>query len=336
MAIIHPWGKVDWLFGKVPSAKWLVVASNSFEERCTALPLMLEEKSIVNEVVCIDVTSPNRKFDNSLKNLKNKNKCIFNTVFANRVSYVEHALNVQPGVWNDLAKDITSATDSVVLDITALPKRVFFFLLKKLIVDSRIKNIIACYTRAKSYKEGKLTEDAEPPSALPGFGRITADDNGSLVIVSVGYMSFNLNDYLEQGSVKNIKYLFPFPPGSPSFRRNWHLLHKIAHISGVSTKADSIKRIHAMDMFAALDWLNETRAEMVVNKGLNMDMIPLGPKTHSLAMALSYIGNEECSEVIYSQPRLYHPNYSEGIMRDANNSPEIYAYCLKADGIKQF
>lgn len=336
MAIVHPWGKVEWLFDKLDRKKWVTIASNSFEDRCLALPLKLKEMDIVDKVYCIDVKSPNGRFDDKINELKYENKKVFKSTFLNRVTFFENQLMAQPNVWNDIAREVAYNTDSIVIDITTLPKRVFFFIIKKLMKEAGIKNIIACYTRAESYKEGKLTEDAEPPSALPGFARTSSENRGSLVVVSVGYMSFNLNDYLEQGNVKAVKYLFPFPPGSPSFRRNWHLLHKIAHTSGVSTKEENIKRVHAMDMFSALEWLKEIRAGSVESKGLNMDMIPLGPKTHSLAMALNYLDNEDYSEVVYSQPRLYYPNYSKGIMVDDNKNHEIYAYCLKVGGVQQF
>ncbi|GGC76711.1 hypothetical protein [Vreelandella lutescens] len=337
MPMIHPWGKFDWMFDKLDKRNWLVISSNSFEERCLALPLKLKERKLVDKVLCIDLTSPNAKFKDEISDAKSKNKNIYQHNFKGKIDFFEEDLLVSPSYWNDFSNEIINSNcDSIVIDITALPKRVFFFLIKKMVREKAIKNLVACYTRAGSYKEGKLTEDAEPPAALPGFAKTSTDYKESLVVVSVGYMSFNLNDYLEQGSVKDVKYMFPFPPGSPSFRRNWNLLHKISLTSVGETKANNIRRVHAMDMFAALDWLKEIRKNEVSEKSFNMDMIPLGPKTHALAMALNYLDYEDHSEVVYSQPRLYHPEYSKGVMLDADNIPEIYSYCLKVRGIKMF
>jgi hypothetical protein len=205
-----------------------------------------------------------------------------------------------------------------------MPKRAFLFLVKQLMANTGVQDLVVSYTRASSYKEGRLTENAEPPAAIPGFARVTSEQGGSTVVVSVGYMAFNLSELLEQSQGKVLKFLFPFPPGSPAFRRNWNLLHQLAPDIAIQTE---IRRLHAMDMFAALDWLTVIGSE---NSGA-IDMIPLGPKPHALAMALACKRIGESTELLYSQPRIYHPDYSSGIGKTQSGSADIVAYCLRRD-----
>lgn len=199
-----------------------------------------------------------------------------------------------PSDLNSIVQDVASDGASLIIDISAMPKRVFLFLVKRALALPQVRDVVVCYTRAERYKEGVLTSSAQPPAALPGFAREgLIGNNGSGVIVSVGYMAFNLGDYLEQANGTQLKFLFPFPPGSPAFRRNWNLLHRLAPDLSLETE---IRRIHAMDLFAAFDWL---RGELSSSR-LPIDMIPLGPKPHALAMALAQQTRPDDSEVLYS------------------------------------
>ncbi|OLY71431.1 hypothetical protein AU074_16680 [Pseudomonas sp. ATCC PTA-122608] len=86
-----------------------------------------------------------------------------------------------------------------------------------------------------------------------------------------------------------------------------------------------IKRINSMDMFSALDWLKDIKQE---TNG-NIDMIPIGPKPHALAMGLAFPSMGDSAEISYSQPRLYHPDYSYGILKDEFGNSDVTAYCLR-------
>lgn len=334
MAVINPWGKAGWVFDRIGNKRWASLISTSFEPRCRGLVDWLIERNISDKYYCVDIKPQNNRFYENIKSLKESHKNYFELVLPGLVEFYEQDLLEELSVWNDLATDIARSHPSIIVDMSTLPKRVSLFVIKKLMISNDVKDLVVCYTKAESYKEGKLTEDALPPAALPGFARLSADSEDSVVVVSVGYMSYNLSEYLEQSQVKHVKHMFPFPPGSPSFRRNWRLLHKLSP-SNVPDKFDDIKRIHAMDMFAALHWLRGVRESSLTFRNLNIEMIPLGPKTHALAMALAYLDDEEKSEVIYSQPQLYHPDYSSGIAVDHSGEKEIYAYCLKVDGQRQ-
>jgi len=220
---------------------------------------------------------------------------------------------------------LTGAT-SVVLDISAMPKRFFFLILKQLLQKEALQNIVVCYTTAGAYPEGALTQDARPIDALPGFARITEGGLPTL-IVSVGYVAFDINELIRQARISNVKFLFPFPPGSPAFRRNWRLMHQLIPDMGPPLEI-AIRRIHALDTFEVLDWLRDfgSSAQGIV------DMVPLGPKPHALAMALAYNALGEAAQVLYPQPTTYRSDYSLGIGKATDGLDAVTAYCLRKDG----
>lgn len=62
-------------------------------------------------------------------------------------------------------------------------------------------------------------------------------------------------------------------------------------------------------------------------------LAPYGPKPMSVGMAIYATMTE--SPVYYTQPKIYHPDYSAGISI-LNGRPEIYTYCLKLGGRNLF
>ncbi len=320
---INPWGSIEWLMPKVGVTGWKGIFCSSFEPRCTAVAGWLSTSNMLGESVCLRIKDPESRFSKDIERVTDVHETVLSKHLKKRVEIIREDLLAEPGVWYKIINQLASCSEvSILLDISCLPKRVFLFAVKRLMSLPNVKDLVICYTRPEGYKEGQFTEDAEPPAALPGFARINESSGDSTVIVSVGYMAFNLAELLEQNRGKSLKFLFPFPPGSPGFRRSWKLLHELAPALDRQTE---IKRIHAMDLFAALEWIRITCREAA----RNIDFIPLGPKPHALAMALAFPEFWDRSEILYSQPRLYHPNYSYGVLKNVRGLPDITAYCLK-------
>jgi hypothetical protein len=79
--------------------------------------------------------------------------------------------------------------DSVMLDITSLPKRYFFPLLRLFEQSDQVQNLIITYTSAESYEEKEPLSESAPDGwkPLPGFlGE--APEGSEVLIVSVGFM----------------------------------------------------------------------------------------------------------------------------------------------------
>ncbi len=218
---------------------------------------------------------------------------------------------------------------SVILDITSLPKRVFMFLLKAFLDNAQVRDLVLTYARPAAYPEGLLAEEGLTPAFLPGYAREDDHTSESTLVVGVGYVAFNLEELLEQRHGKVIKFLMPFPPGSPATRRNWRLLKSLHPASNLETV---IRRINGLDTFEAYRWICSTG---LMTSG-SFDMVPLGPKPHAVAMALAHRALGARAQVTYAQPTVYRPDYSEGIAKTATGSLDISAYCLRREGVDLF
>lgn len=323
--MMRPWGDIDWLLPQIGEKPWSSIVCASFEQRCVAVPQLIAGSVSPSPThYLLRVNDPENRYSKQCKTLIDDHEKKIFKLLGSSTKRFENNLLDEPTAWYQIAREAAIADASILLDISTMPKRVFLFITKILLSSPNVKDLVICYTRAESYPEGLLTEDAEPPAAIPGFLRNDPGGGESTVIVGVGYMAFNLGELLEQARGKSLKFLFPFPPGSPAFRRNWRLLHELVPTIDIQTE---IQRIHSMDMFAVVDWLNSVRRD---SQGL-IDLIPLGPKPHTLAMGLAYLKMDSRAELLYSQPHVYRPDYSIGIKKKSNGRPDILAYCLRRD-----
>ena len=278
---MKPWGHIDWLLSFYGQKTWNLICSSSFEKRSTTLPLYIGKKDIISCATIIRIDDPPNKDSDQITELTNKSEStITNQLKEHKL--VKRELMEAPTVWSDLLTEVCSKRISVILDVTTLPKRVALFLLRLLIENKNVADLIVCYTTAGGYTEKDLASDMKPPSALPGFSKIQSDSDDNIVIISVGYSTFNLGGLLEQERSTDVHFLLPFPPASPSFRRNWRFLEKL--VADAESPNHVIKRIHAYDMFQVYDWLV---GHIWENRSITM--LPLGPKPHSIAMALAQL-----------------------------------------------
>ncbi|WP_138436733.1 hypothetical protein [Marinobacter shengliensis] len=330
MIKLRPWGELDWLMQQFGHQQWTAILSSSFEIRCTASSIYTLKKFNFADYHLINITPHNHEYTEECTRLIKKNvKIIKDGVPI--TSELQLDADQDLVKLNNFIQELEKNSASILIDISTMPKRVFMFLTKRLLSFKEIKDIVVCYAKADSYKEGRLTEDAQPVSALPGFSRIDDTTSSSSVIVGVGYMSYDIGSLLEDSRNGSLKILFPFPPGSPSYRRNWGLLKQL--LPTIPPKTE-IRRIHAMDLFAVYDWILDVSGD----SENSIDMLPLGPKPHSLAMGLAHSRLGEKSEVLYSQPKIYRPDYSSGIKKNKLGAPDITAYCLTRishEGVKE-
>ncbi len=257
---------------RIGDKRWTTISCASFEDRSVAVPAWVAVSGNYLAHFVIRIDDPESRFTKQLDVQTDRNQAEILALLKSTVrssdciDFRRESLLSEPSVWNRLAFDASSSPNvSIVLDISSMPKRVFLFLAKQLLASPNVQDLIVCYARAEGYKEGFLTEDAEPPAALPGYVRIADASSGATLIVSVGYTAFNLEDLLQQARGSDLKFLFPFPPGSPAFRRNWGLLHKLLPDVPIKTE---IQRLHAMDMFAALQLI--TTVSQKIKGGINL------------------------------------------------------------------
>lgn len=308
---------------------WRLIASLSFEDRCTALAEWVAAMpALLSSAVAFRIKNPpSMSWDQAVPRIA-----------ANEDILVRHLAGVPTEIRDISLLDYPSSAmngdalfglggESVLLDVTTLPKRFFLFAVKRLIEDARVKNLVVCYSHAERYPEIPLCGDALPPTAMQGFGRVEERRDQHKMIVGVGYVALSV-DQLLASTHSQIDFIFPFPPASPAFRRNWKLLSLL-----MPTDLPATTQIHRVDGTDAF----EVCAKLVsIGREADLDLIPLGPKPHALGMAMACLKLAGRAEIIYSQPRTYDVNYSTGISRDTSGRANIIAYCLKRNGSQTF
>ena len=322
---MKPWGHIDWMLRWYPGRHWKLIAGVGFEPRCTAIfEHLRNRRTPLDSVVVLRIDDPPSRHTEEIDQRADRHQEVISGYFP-QADYERSPLLVSASHWDDLVEALTSEeSSSILLDVSTLPKRVFFFLLKQMRRKLSVRDIVVCYAQAEGYREGHFVQDVRPPAALPGFGLLSSEERDSVFIVSVGYSRFDLRAILQQTASPNIYFLIPFPPASPSFRRTWGYL-KILNDT-VQLTNPVIERFSALDAFAVYDWLlGHIDAER------RTTMLPLGPKPHSLAMALAQMEFGTCSEVVYPQPLRYHPDYSLATATGREGVPAITAYGLRRD-----
>jgi hypothetical protein len=219
---------------------------------------------------------------------------------------------------------IATAGVHVVLDISAMPKRFFFPILKRLLRPNRLETIVVTYTVPESYGEGDLAEDHQPFTHLPLFGPSSFPQRrAEIVVVSAGFMKLGLGELLEPYKTVSIRTIVPFPPGPPSYFRNLDFVRDIE--KALPKGIPGPIRVEAYDCVDAFDHISQ-----LCDRGQRPCVLaPYGPKPISLAMALYASLSQDV--VLYTQPTAYDPFYSVGIGKTAGQI-NAHAYLLRARG----
>jgi len=318
---MRAWGPLEWLLRKLPQTKEpiYVVGSLSSEERCTAVPSIAARHS-PERVRLLKIVDPPSRYSSKIKDKTERN---YGTL-CNLLGDVLEAPAERFLFDND--EFIASAFDfldsctspcSLWLDVTCLPKRFFFLLVKLALRDPRIRNLLVTYAQPAPgrYTDEHLAEDPGDAQPLPGFGLVESDPDE--LIIAVGFESLGLPQLLGEYRDKRRLVLVPFPPGQPYSRRIWQTIMNIGHPGDAN-----LKRVPALDVFEALDIIKEDTSYDIA-LGKPPALAPYGPKPISLAMCLYAV--KFGSPVFYTQPRVYHPDYTVGV-------GSSWAYSLKRNG----
>jgi hypothetical protein len=327
---MNPWGPLDWLESKTDrlQGRRILLACVASEERCVVVPMRLMS-DVVNELHLFSVADPKSRFSDRIAANGEKNRKIL--VEANVIADAEVPAyplfafddEINAIFMNALGDVAAEERVELWIDITCMPKR-FFFLFVKLALRSRhVDSLYVTYAQPAPglYTSAHLAEDPEIPEPLPGFGPSVRDPDK--LIVAVGFEPLGLSQLLGEYRDRNreLLYLLPFPPGQPYSRRVWETVLNIGWPG-----EHRIRRVPALDMFGTIRALLSATASND-DKRISAVLAPYGPKPTSLAMCVyaSYFG----SACYYTQPRVYHPDYSMG-------RGSAWAYCLRLSGCDTF
>jgi hypothetical protein len=320
----RPWGNIDWVLSLSAKKEWGFVGTIGTEERSLcAWKLMKQMGLLQNEMIFKVNDIYTSKYKDKIEDCLNKRYA--DLELNGGISSDVEGFDLMSELFkvNALCKKITNLGSSIILDITSMPKRFYFPILRMLVLDNKVKNLVITYTSPASYTDGLLYEDIDIWKNLPGFGGEGSLERENL-IVSIGFLVESLNNYLstapEHGKV-NI--LVPFPAPLAILKRTW------ASVSNIERDQDSNRfdkvRVDTLDMSTAFDYIKSIAS----NSNDKTAFAPFGPKTFSVAMCLYSI--LENSAVYYPQPTVYHPEYSVGIKNDDPNTA-VNAYWIKHDG----
>lgn len=226
-----------------------------------------------------------------------------------------------------VAQFLKSAGRSIVLDISCMPKRYFFPILRTLLEDAGIEDLAVAYTAPASYGS-VLSVDPDECVSLPRFDNQSAHDRDRVVVVAAGFEPHGVVELLKRdpGETVAVHVMLPFPASSSSVRKSWEFIRSIeAHLPA---EAKEPIRVDPLDVPGAFEMLKAVTRDGTVHATLG----PYGPKTLSLAMCI-FATQSDRTGVLYSQPMSYNPRYSSGVAIDsATGLKKCHLYPLRLSG----
>lgn len=233
-----------------------------------------------------------------------------------------------------LQKLVSTWTDgengkNIILDVTCLPERFFFPMLRWLLASPKVENLLLTCMSPEKYTEEDLAYNPQDWAHIHTFGSTASLPVPSIkkVIVGAGFLPFNLPDWLKKdynGRDIQVSVLLPFPAAPKSVRRAWEFVRQIELDVNLRDERQ-LDRIDANDLSGCFDRINA----ITRNGTIPTAFAPYGPKAHSAAMCLHALRTN--AEVFYTQPTFYHPEYTTGI-KLKNGLPAGFSYAIRING----
>ena len=190
--------------------------------------------------------------------------------------------------------------NNVILDVTCLPERFFFPLLRWLLYSTEVKNLIVTCMAPARYTAQELAYNPQDLAHIPTFGGSIESTPRPVkrVIVSAGFLPFGLPDLLKNNYSSpdiELHVIFPFPAAPASVKRSWEFVRKVELDNGLKDDRQ-LARVGANDLSGCFDRINAITRD----GSIPTVFAPYGPKAHSVAMCLKAI--QMGAEVLYTGP----------------------------------
>jgi hypothetical protein len=326
-----PWGNIDWITKKLAHiGQWNFLGTVSTEERSLCAWMWLKNNGRLKnyEMWKInDVSDPPSPY----KDLTDKE-------YFNRESEYLKNGGQEPIVFSLLESDekasksfekfIKKTDGNVIIDISTMPKRWFFPLIKDCIEKKEIKNLLVTYTIAKFYAK-KQGVESMTWKYFPSFSELPERENiEKIFIISAGYQPLSLPEWISSLEDPKIYILFPFPASTSGYTRVWDFIRTVESDCDPK-KSDNIniKYVSGFDLPIIYNIISDI---IKLEDGKAPTLIPYGPKPVSLAFAI--LSSQLQFPVGYTQPRHYNPFYSSGFEETENKVPKTISYLLKDNG----
>ena len=338
----RPSGPLNWILEKLPSAgKFDLIGASASEERSNAVPELLYDRDKLRNASLLAINDQPSTYLVPSQKLRRANFDALRLRIPNLQEPFEldlfSSLDELDDAFDQLSPKIG---ENVVLDISALPKRVFFYLIRRLDELVSIRNLIVTYSVPKSY-ETPLHKNPAGWDSLPSFGVSKSHEEKPMLVVAVGYHHLKLLELIQDREPQRVRLLMPFPSMPNGFKLNWDFVRNIREQFGESHgdqapfKPQHIRRVNPYSASLAFDHL----VGQTANHSGEIILAPFGPKPISLAMALFALAAEHNGRSVsvgYTQPTSYNPNYSRGIKIDAEGKPVVHSFVLKLAGTQLY
>ena len=322
-----PWGLIGWVLDRCPNVQWDLFGCLGTEERSLGTWRHLSAVNKLGQTRLLRIVdSPSPRFSARTAQLENDRFAQF-IGGGGRPDDVEQHQLTEPHfqIVDTIENFVNRSRGNIILDISSLPKRFFFPVLRRLLKRSaEVRSLIVTYTVPASYTGEKLGYNPDDWDHLPLFTGTYTRAKPDMFVINVGFDALGLQDRVEHGeSGLPIKLIVPFPAPAAAFRRSWELVRKLQRHRPAAIfqtyRADAREVGDAFERLVSLTGGGTRRAILA----------PFGPKPISVAFCIFATITE--SEVFYTQPTVYHPEYSNGIAMHGN-LPAINGYILRLNG----
>jgi hypothetical protein len=352
---LRPFGPLKWLLNRLHEVKqWSVIGCFSAEDRCNAAPLAVSALSRDPDVRMLDIRIERHLTNQVVRDFMKKKEELKATAIrqlAGRLKSIENfCLTDEDSRIINLASEICSQVrPDVILDVSTMPKRFLFPLLTVLSECEApvFRNLIVANATPQRYGE-QISGGWQDWKPLPMYtGDPFESPTESRLIVGVGYQLLSIQQILERTNTasQKVSLLLPFPSLHPGLIANWKFIEHIVaqRDDGVPERGrerTTIERVPISDISLAFDRLLRLTEK---GKAKSVILAPYGPKSLSVAMCLLGIARRKLgyddaeerlrypTEIGYTQPMWYHPDYTTGI-RQIGDDPEITGFCVRLNG----
>ena len=326
----RPWGVLNWVLDRMPDCRWSLLGSISTGNRSLSVWKTIRSLRSLEFESMLEIHDQPSPYWGSIpeERLKERRKEFLDE---GGHDHSIHECHIFDNAYElELLADtfIKRATENIIIDISTLPKRFFFPIIKRIIEKTDSNTILATYTRPETYDTKRpLAVDPEPWRELPGFMCPHPEPTDKKLIIGLGYETLGLPQLLKNGEFTNesVRLLFPFPASPAGYIRNWEFVRSLDSEAGpYRHEPYRVNGFNVTGIFDCIMSLTDNGKEYTI-------FAPYGTKPMSLAMCLYACYNTMNSAVYYTQPKSYNPNYSTGI-RQLDGKPETYTYCIRIQG----
>lgn len=322
--MFRPSGNLEWSLACSDARKWHFLGSINSEIRSFQVAKALCRLGVVEGNHILRVRWPDSPFSDEGERRTAQNMESFRRDYGEPNILTRDLLATVPDFIMDARQPSKS---SVILDITSMPKRFYFYYLKSLLLNSNVEDLLVTYC-AGQYGQGALSSNHEDWDVLPTFrpsNRSAEEDARKRLAVNVGFMPGGLEEHLMADETEtNLSLILPFPARVSSVRRVWKSAMEIRKMWHGQPSSVHICRAAPDDISGAFDLICR------IANGTPLSLAPFGPKPISAAMCIFATLTD--SPVYYAQPKWYYPDYTTGPDTDDSGLPKISGHWIKHSG----